>query len=140
MLRSYKVGAKKLLNSVLGIATMGAFTQMQAQKQAAAAQARAQLQAQIQQQQALEQQRKTAQQQQAIQQQQLEMSKQNQLQTERQNQLQTEMQNKANAGTAFSNRVNSNNYNRADLTKGNASKAIIGKGQLEDLQDDEDWY
>ena len=136
MLRSYKVGAKKLLNSVLGIATMGAFTQMQAQKQAAAAQARAQLQAQIQQQQALEQQRKTAQQQQAIQQQQLEMSKQNQLQTERQNQANK----KANAGMAFSNRVNSNDYNRADLTKGNASTGIIGKGQLEDLQDDEDWY
>lgn len=121
---------------MLGIATMGAFTQMQAQKKAAAAQARAQLQAQIQQQQALEQQRKTAQQQQAIQQQQVEMAKQQQLQTERQQQY----SNKLNAGTAISNRVNSNDYNRADLTKGNASTGTIGKGQLEDLQDDEGWY
>ena len=124
-------GAKKIVNSALDIGTFGATKQYRDQKKAMEAQQAAEIQRQQ-----VEIQKQATAQQQAIQQQQLEMSKQQQLQAERQQQY----SNKLNAGTAISNRVNSNDYNRADLTKGNASTGTIGKGQLEDLQDDEDWY
>lgn len=125
-----------LVDTIANVSTMGAYGQHKSQKEAQKAQEEAQRRAaEIQRQQAEVQKQATAQQQ-AIQQQQVEMAKQQQLQTERQQQY----SNKLNAGTAISNRVNSNDYNRADLTKGNASTGTIGKGQLEDLQDDEDWY
>ena len=92
-----------LVDTIANVATMGAYGQHKAQKEAQKAQEQAQKQA-------------------------------------AEIQRQQQYSNKLNAGTAISNRVNSNDYNRADLTKGNASTGTIGKGQLEDLQDDEDWY
>ena len=129
-------GAKKIVNAALDVGTFGASKQYRDQKKAMQAQEEAQRRAAEIQRQQVEIQKQATAQQQAIQQQQVEMAKQQQLQTERQQQY----SNKLNAGTAISNRVNSNDYNRADLTKGNASTGTIGKGQLEDLQDDEDWY
>lgn len=125
-----------LVDTIANVATMGAYGQHKAQKEAQKAQEQAQKQAAEIQRQQVEAQKQATAQQQKIQKQQIEMTKQQQLQTERQNQAEK----KANATTAISNRVNSNDYNRADLTKGNASTGTIGKGQLEDLQDDEDWY
>ena len=129
-------GVKKIVNAALDVGTFGASKQYRDQKKAMKAQEEAQRQAAEIQRQQVEMQKQATAQQQAIQQQQVEMAKQQQLQTERQQQY----SNKLNAVTAISNRVNSNDYNRADLTKGNASKAIIGKPQLEELNDDEDWY
>lgn len=129
-------GVGKIVNAALDVGTFGASKQYRDQKKAMKAQEEAQRRAAEIQRQQVEVQKQATAQQQAIQQQQVEMAKQQQLQTERQQQY----SNKLNAGTAISNRVNSNDYNRADLTKGNASTGTIGKGQLEDLQDDEDWY
>ena len=125
-----------LVDTIANVATMGAYGQHKAQKEAQKAQEQAQAEALRVQQKALAQQEAAAKQQQEIQKQQLEMTKQQQLQTERQNQAEK----KANATTAISNRVNSKDYSSTDLTRGNVSKAIIGKEQLEELNDDEDWY
>lgn len=125
-----------LVDTIANVATMGAYGQHKAQKEAQKAQEQAQKQAAEIQRQQVEAQKQATAQQQEIQKQQLEMTKQQQLQTERQNQAEK----KANATTAISNRVNSKDYSSTDLTRGNVSKAIIGKAQLEELNDDEDWY
>ena len=125
-----------LVDTIANVATMGAYGQHKAQKEAQKAQEQAQAEALRVQQKALAQQEAAAKQQQEIQKQQIEMTKQQQLQTERQNQAEK----KANATTAISNRVNSKDYSSTDLTRGNVSKAIIGKDQLEELNDDEEWY
>ena len=125
-----------LVDTIANVSTMGAYGQHKSQKEAQKAQEQAQAEALRVQQEALAQQEAAAKQQQEIQKQQLEMTKQQQLQTERQNQAEK----KANATTAISNRVNSKDYSSTDLTRGNVSKAIIGIAQLEELNDDEDWY